>query len=666
MVLSGWLSSVRRFGGVAFARLRDASGELQLVADARGTSGGGEGALAALAGAPEESAVRVRGAVRLRPPAESRPEEGPAGELELAVHDVEVLNAAVTPLPIPVGASSPAASAGGEAALRWRHLELRGSAALRRNLRTRAAASAAARAYLAELGFLEVETPTLFRPTPEGAREFLVPARGGPPGAAYALPQSPQQYKQLLMAAGVERYFQVARCYRDELGRADRQPEFTQVDLEASFVGADDVMRVLEGLARAMWASAGQAGSIRCAEGGAFRRMAYEEALLAHGTDKPDLRLEAWRSLDVTDVFAPAGESTNDGEVLGAGAAALGSREASELPSALAGAAASGGAVWAFAARGAAAALSKSALARATDGMEVATLAVGADGDGADAGGMGGGGEVERAAAARWSGPLARRVGPAARRALSRAAALCRGDALVLAAAPDAREAAARLARAREALQGALRSAGHTLVPPERAGYEFVFVTDFPLFERAGDERGGEGGPEGGAGVSPAHHPFTAPAPGHEGALLAALRDADAEALLRVPSQAYDLVCNGVELGGGSVRIHDAGMQRAVLRGALGLDAAAQEASFGHLLAALSHGCPPHAGAALGLDRAVALLAGGPRGASAPIRDAIAFPKSAAGNEPLTGAPAIASAEALAEYGVRTLGGGGADDAPGG
>ena len=392
VVLSGWLSSVRRFGGVAFARLRDASGELQLVADARGTSGGGEGALAALAGAPEESAVRVRGAVRLRPPAEARPEEGPAGELELAVHDVEVLNAAVTPLPIPVGASGPAASAGGEAALRWRHLELRGSAALRRNLRTRAAASAAARAYLAELGFLEVETPTLFRPTPEGAREFLVPARGGPPGAAYALPQSPQQYKQLLMAAGVERYFQVARCYRDELGRADRQPEFTQVDLEASFVGADDVMRVLEGLARAMWASAGQAGSIRGAEGGAFRRMAYEEALLAHGTDKPDLRLEAWRSLDVTDVFAPAGGSTNDGEVLGAGATALGSSEASELPSALAGAAASGGAVWAFAARGAAAALSKSALARATDGMEVATLAVGADVDGADAGGLGGGG----------------------------------------------------------------------------------------------------------------------------------------------------------------------------------------------------------------------------------------------------------------------------------
>ena len=618
MTLSGWLATTRRFGRVVFARLRDASGEVQVVADA-GTPQGAAAA-AALAALPDESVVRVSGQLRPRPQEERRPAEGPLGSTELAASCVEALNEAVAPLPI----ASAAARAGGaanatghEKALRWRHLELRAAPALRRNLETRARAAAAARRFLGdESGFLEVETPTLFRPTPEGAREFVVPCRTQA-GRAYALPQSPQQYKQLLIAAGIERYFQVARCYRDELGRADRQPEFTQVDLEAAFASEEDIMRVLEGLVRAMWAAAGHALPER-----PFERMAYRDAMLRFGNDKPDLRLEPWAAHDVTAAFSPEADAAQQ-QADGVG-----------LPAALAEAAAAGGAVWAFAARGAASALSRSALKRTIGELSVATLAVAASSEAAP--------ELSQ-----WSGPLARRIGEGARRRLTEALDVSPGDTLVLAAAPTAAAAAAALSEAREALLQAVAAAGaDTMACGGAEAFRMLFVVDFPLFEASEDAA---------SGVSPAHHPFTAPAAGHVDALRAGLASGDTQALLACRSRAYDLVCNGVELGGGSVRIHDAALQRQVLRSALGMDSAAAEASFGHLLAALSHGCPPHAGAALGLDRAVALLAAGGAPRAVPIRDVIAFPKSVHGNEPLTGAPAALGAEVLGEYGLQSI-----------
>ena len=550
VTLAGWVARRRDHGGVVFIDLRDASGVVQLVFRGEGEDRP-EHALRA------EFCVRVTGEVRLRPPGNENPEL-PTGEVEVVAGGpggpggLEVLSEAA-PLPFPV-------EGGGELSedvrLRFRYLDIR-RAETAAALRIRSAATYLASEVLHAHGFVYVETPYLTRSTPEGARDFVVPVRLQP-GNWYALPQSPQLFKQLLMVGGLERYYQLARCFRDEDFRADRQPEFTQIDLEMSFVTRDDVIQVAEDLVGRLWA---ELAGYRVPR--PIPRMTYAEAMRRFGSDKPDLRFGC-ELVDLTSYFGQTSfrvfQAPHVGAVVMPGGGGQSRRELD------------GWQEW----------------ARARGARGLAYVVIGADGSVSE------------------SGPVARHLSDTERAGLADAAGATAGDSIFFAAGTPG--------QARELLGAARLEIGHRLGLIDPGQWSFLWVVDAPLFEE-----------DGAGGWTSVHHPFTAPLPPWADRFAVEPGDALADA--------YDLVLNGTEIGGGSLRIHQASVQRQVFD-VIGMSPVEARSQFGFLLDAFQYGPPPHGGIAFGWDRLLMLLA---RAGS--IRDVIAFPKTASGLDPLTGAP---------------------------
>jgi aspartyl-tRNA synthetase len=547
--LGGWVHRRRDLGGLVFIDLRDRAGIVQVSFDPAYASAETLDIARSLG---SESVVLITGEVVERPP-EMRNAELTTGEVEVRGTSLRVVGPAETPV-IPVARNRGEPLPAEELRLRHRHLDLR-RPELRDNIVLRHRLMQATRAFLSDQGFVEIETPILTKPTPEGARDYLVPSRVHP-GEFYALPQSPQLYKQLLMVSGFDRYFQIARCFRDEDLRADRQPEFTQIDIEASFVTREDVMAVAEGLVCALWAAGGRTVEAP------FRRMTYADSMERYGCDRPDLRY-GLEIRDVTDVFA-ASELTFVKQVIERGGRVRGIR----IP---------GGST-----------LSR----KQTDELEAVAKSAGA-----------GGLIVLKRSAAGLEGKGAKFLPDGTADRLG----LLEGDAGVFVAAEDAVSSPA-LDRVRQDLARRL-----DLVRQDQL--EFLWVVDFPMFERDAASNG----------VTPVHHPFTAAHP-DDGELLGT-DPTKARAL------AYDVVLNGTELGGGSIRISNPADQSRVFS-LLGIDAETARARFGFLLDGLRAGAPPHGGIAFGFDRVAMLLAG-----ATSLRDVIAFPKTTAARALFEGAP---------------------------
>ncbi|OQR99045.1 aspartyl-tRNA synthetase [Achlya hypogyna] len=578
--LSGWVDAVRSFGPLTFVSLRDRHGTTQLVfSDAASVETANQ--------LKPESVIRVTGAVRERP-GNMKNANMATGAVEVVVDGIETLNTCAH-LPLQVGTGSEIANE--ETRLRHRYLDLR-RASLQQNLATRSQVSMTARNYLCEHGFLEIETPTLFKSTPEGAREFLVPTRTK--NQFYALTQSPQQYKQLLMVGGLDRYFQLARCYRDEGGRADRQPEFTQIDLEMSFVSQRDIMETIEGMVKKIWHTTSAPIDVDTK----FPVMSFDEAMARYGVDKPDTRY----GLEMHDVadLVPAEVFGDAASVRAINAKQLGlhgfsRKDISELE-----------------------ALSKRL---SVDGKGAFVVKI--DEDGA------------------WKSSLAKKMAPEHTAAFNARLDVAPGD-VVLVAAGSYTAVTTLLGRMRIQCAQQLYAKGFLQAELDPFNFHHLWVVDFPMFELDADA----------AGLSATHHPFTAPQARDLPTLLELLAtghnawedDAMQRALLDVKAQHFDLVCNGWELGGGSIRLHSMELQNAVLQQVLNLPEV-QKKSFEHLLNALGHGAPPHGGMALGLDRLVAILCG-----ASSLRDVIAFPKSTTGNELMTGSPGPVTPEQLLEY----------------
>ncbi|WP_153398499.1 aspartate--tRNA ligase [Ornithinicoccus halotolerans] len=569
VTLTGWVARRRDHGGVAFLDLRDASGVVQVVARDEVLAEGGAHDLR------NEYCIRVAGSVRARPEGNTNPDL-PTGEVEVVAGDLEVLSTS-DPLPFQLDER---VAVGEEARLRHRYLDLRrsGAGSAGENLRLRSRVNAAARTVLAERDFVEVETPTLTRSTPEGARDFLVPARLQP-GSWYALPQSPQLFKQLLMVAGMERYYQIARCYRDEDFRADRQPEFTQLDIEMSFVEQEDVIELAEAVTRAVWGVAG----VELAT--PFPRISYAEAMARYGTDKPDTRF-GQELVDCTAFFADTPFRVFQSPYVGAVVMPGGGSQPRRQFDA-----------WQDWAR-----------QRGAKGLAYVTVA--------EDGTLG--------------GPVAKNLSETEREGLAAHVGAAPGDCVFFAAGPP---------KPSRALLGAARlEIGRRCGLIDEDTWSLLWVLDAPLFEPA-EEAVASGDVAVGSGAWTAvHHAFTAPQPQFLDTL-----EEDPGGVL---AYAYDLVCNGNEIGGGSIRIHRRDVQERVFA-VMGLTPEQAEEKFGFLLEAFRYGAPPHGGIAFGWDRIVALLAG-----TDSIRDVIAFPKSGGGLDPLTGAPAPITPEQRAEAGV--------------
>jgi aspartyl-tRNA synthetase len=517
-----------------------------------------------------EFCVAVTGVVEIRPEGNANPDIA-TGEIEVNATSLTVLGECA-PLPFQLDEIP-----GEETRLKHRYLDLRrdgpGNA-----IRLRSKVNAAARAVLAEHDFIEIETPTLTRSTPEGARDFLVPARLQP-GSFYALPQSPQLFKQLLMVAGMERYYQIARCYRDEDFRADRQPEFTQLDMEMSFVDADDVMAVSEEVLRALWALVGYDLPLP------LPRIGYAEAMRRFGTDKPDLRF-GLELVECTDYFTDTTFRVFQAPYVGAVVMPGG---ASQPRRTLDG--------W-----------QEFAKQRGHKGL--AYVLVGDDGE--------------------LSGPVAKNLTDAEREGLAEHVGANPGDCIFFSAGP---------ARTARALLGATRiEIAKRLDMIDPNAWAFTWVVDWPLFEPADDAAASGDVTVGSGAWTAAHHAFTAPKPESE-----ATFDTDPGSAL---ADAYDIVCNGNEIGGGSIRIHRRDVQERVFA-MMGIDHDEAIDKFGFLLEAFSFGAPPHAGIAFGWDRITALLAG-----EDSIREVIAFPKTGGGVDPLTDAPAPITAAQRKEAGI--------------
>ena len=565
VTLTGWVDRRRDHGGVAFIDLRDASGIAQVVIreeiahDLRA-----------------EYVLAVTGEVSARPEGNANPNL-PTGEIEVVVTDVEILNPAA-PLPFQVSDhAEDAGRVGEETRLKYRYLDLRRSP-MSRAIRLRAEVNRAARRVLDSHGFIEIETPTLTRSTPEGARDFLVPARLVP-GSWYALPQSPQLFKQLLMVAGMERYYQIARCYRDEDFRADRQPEFTQLDVEMSFVDQDDVIAVAEDVLREIWALIGHDLPTPIA------RMTYRDAMERYGTDKPDLRFGC-ELVDLTDYFKDTTFRVFRADYVGAVVMPGGASQSRRTLDA-----------WQDWAR-----------QRGARGLAYVTVA--------EDGTLG--------------GPVAKNITDAERAGLARAVGARPGDCIFFAAgAVDASRALLGAAR--------LEIAGRCGLIDE-AQWSFVWVVDAPLFKPSAEARAEGDVALGKSAWTAVHHAFTSPKPECLDTF-----DTDPGGAL---AHAYDIVCNGNEIGGGSIRIHRRDVQERVFA-VMGIGEQEAREKFGFLLDAFAFGAPPHGGIAFGWDRIVSLLTGADS-----IRDVIAFPKSGGGFDPLTEAPAPITPEQRKEAGV--------------
>jgi len=551
VTLAGWVARRRDHGGVVFIDVRDASGSAQVVFreedhahDLR-----------------SEYCVKVTGEVRVRPEGNENPDL-PTGGIEVVASEVEVLSESA-PLPFPIEGSTGVSE---EARLKYRYLDIRRQQ-VAQALRIRSQATYLANDVMNERGFVYVETPDLTRSTPEGARDFLVPVRLQP-GNWYALPQSPQLFKQLLMVSGLERYYQLARCFRDEDLRADRQPEFTQIDIEMSFVDQDDIIELGEALIGRIWKD-----TIGYELPSPLPRMTYADAMARYGSDKPDLRFGV-ELVDLTEYFSGTPFRVFQAPYVGAVVMPGGaSQTRKELD---------GWQDW----------------AKARGARGLAYVLVQEDGLG---------------------GPVAKNLSETEIAGLAEATGAKPGDAVFF--------AAGAASASRDLLGAARLEIGRRCGLIDESQWSFLWIVDAPMFEEDGE-----------GGWTAVHHPFTGPKPEWADNF----QDHPGEAL----AYAYDMVCNGMEIGGGSIRIHRAEMQQRVFD-VLGISKEEAENKFGFLLEAFKYGPPPHGGIAYGWDRICMLLAGGES-----IRDVIAFPKTASGYDPLTGAPTPITGAQRKEAGV--------------
>ena len=560
VVLAGWVARRRDHGGVAFIDLRDSTGAVQVVINDEKIAG----ELRA------EWCVLITGTIKLRP-AGNENKDIATGEIEVVCESLEVLSEAAA-LPFPVD-SGDIGNISEEIRLKYRYLDLRREGPAK-NLRLRSKVTTAIREVMASSDFLEIETPYLTRSTPEGARDFLVPVRLQP-GSWYALPQSPQLFKQLLMVAGMERYYQIARCFRDEDFRADRQPEFTQLDIEISFADQADVISIAEKVLYSVFEKV-----IGYKIPLPIPHMTYKDAMKDYGSDKPDLRFDN-KIVEVTEFFKGTSFRVFQTEYVGAVVMPNGAdtprRELDAWQD------------W--------------AKARGAKGL--AYILVGADGT--------------------LSGPVAKNLSEQESAGIAAKVGAKHGDAIFFAAGGIASS---------QSLLGAVRlEIGTRCNLIDEKAWKFVWVVDAPMFEPV-DSNNSE------SGWTAVHHPFTGPKPE-----FAESFDKDPAKAL---AYAYDIVLNGNEIGGGSIRIHQRDVQQRVFK-TIGLSAAEAESKFGFLLEAFNYGPPPHGGIALGLDRLCALLAG-----AQSIREVIAFPKTASGGDPLTGAPTPITPAQRKETGVDT------------
>ena len=562
VTLAGWIGRRRDHGGVAFVDLREGSGICQVVIREEEVA----------RPLRNEFCVKIVGEVAARPDGNNNPNL-PSGDIEVIATELTILSESA-PLPFPIEEFN-ATTVGEETRLKYRYLDLRRDN-MAKNIRLRANVTRIIRDVMADKDFLDIETPYLTRSTPEGARDFVVPVRLQP-GSWYALPQSPQLFKQLLMVAGMERYYQIARCFRDEDSRADRQPEFTQLDIEMSFPEQEDILELTEQLLVRLWKDV--LGYEIVAP---IPRMTFREAVERFGIDRPDLRF----GLELVDfthyfkdtpfrVFAPKGRDWHVGAVVMPGGASQPRRQLDAWQQ------------W----------------AKAHGAKGLAYVLVQEDGE--------------------LGGPVAKNLSDVERAGLVAHAGANPGDCIFFGAG-EYSDAKALLAAARVEI-------GERCGLIDHARWEFVWVTDAPMFERIE-------GPNGGDAWTAIHHPFTAPSDEY----VDTFHEVPGEAL----SKAYDIVLNGNELGGGSIRIHRSEMQQRVFS-TIGLSPEEAQSQFGFLLEAFAYGPPPHGGIALGIDRLCALLTGADS-----IRDVIAFPKTASGGDPLTGAPTPITAAQRKEAGV--------------
>ncbi len=572
VTLAGWVDSVRDHGGILFVDLRDREGLTQIVFDPSNRELDAEFGFI-----KPESVIAVTGKVEERISDAVNPNLE-TGEIEVHVVALKIHNTSKTP-PFPMDDSADKTSE--DIRMIYRYLDLRRTSNIN-IMRMRHKTSQAIRNYMDEQTFIEVETPMLFKSTPEGAREFLVPSRMNP-GAFYALPQSPQQYKQMLMVAGLERYYQLARCFRDEDLRSDRQPEFTQLDIELSFVDREEMYELMEGLMKRVWKDVLDVDLET-----PFLRMSYFDAMNRFGVDKPDMRF-AMELQDCAEIFANSGFKVFKGALD------------------------SGGVIKAFNAKG---------LADLTQGelrdLEDVARSLGAKGL-----------AFIKSEKGEWKSPILKFFSEEEKLALKKRLNIEDGD-IVFFAATEWERACTILGRVRLDVAQLLVKRDRLTIDP--SDYKFLWVIEFPLMLFDQDQ----------SRFIASHHPFTAPVEED-----IPLLDSDPE---KVRGQHYDLVLNGVELGGGSIRIHQPDIQKKVFEDVLKIEPDVVESRFGYMLKAFEYGAPPHGGIAFGLDRMVTILAG-----RSSIRDVIAFPKNQKGQEMMTGSPAIATEQHLRDLCIKSV-----------